>query len=81
MVYTKEKIAVVNIPEQEKDQIFLNQKVIISSGKKVLNGYIKRISPAIDPESGTFKTTIEVKDAKIKALKGARICLENFVCL
>lgn len=64
VVYTKEKIAVVNIPEQEKDQIFLNQKVIISSGKKVLNGYIKRISPAIDPESGTFKTTIEVKDAK-----------------
>ena len=63
VVYTKEKIAVVNIPEQEKDQIFLNQKAIISSGKKVMNGYIKRISPAIDPESGTFKTTIEVRDA------------------
>jgi len=63
VVYTKEKIAVVNIPEQEKDQIFLNQKAIISSGDKVLNGYIKRISPAIDPESGTFKTTIEVSDA------------------
>jgi len=64
VVYTKEKIAVVNIPEQEKDQIFLNQKAIISSGKKVMNGYIKRISPAIDPESGTFKTTIEVKDSR-----------------
>lgn len=64
VVYTKEKIAVVNIPESEKDQIFINQRVIISSGKKVLNGYIKRISPAIDPESGTFKTTIEVGDAK-----------------
>jgi len=64
VVYTKEKIAVVNIPEQEKDQIFLKQKVIISSDKKILNGYIKRISPAIDPESGTFKTTIEVKDVK-----------------
>ncbi|MEN8221651.1 MAG: efflux RND transporter periplasmic adaptor subunit [Acidobacteriota bacterium] len=64
VVYTKEKIAVVNIPEQEKDQIFLNQKAIISSGKKVLNGYIKRISPAIDPESGTFKTTIEVRDTE-----------------
>ncbi len=62
VVYTKEKIAVVNIPEQEKDQIFLNQKAIISSGKKVMNGYIKRISPAIDPDSGTFKTTIEVRD-------------------
>ncbi len=64
VVYTKEKIAVVNIPEQEKDQIFLNQKAIISSGKKIMNGYIKRISPAIDPDSGTFKTTIEVRDAE-----------------
>ncbi|MEN8154338.1 MAG: efflux RND transporter periplasmic adaptor subunit [Acidobacteriota bacterium] len=64
VVYTKEKIAVLNIPEQEKDQIFLNQKAIISAGNKVLNGYIKRISPAIDPESGTFKTTVEVKDIK-----------------
>ncbi len=63
VVYTKEKIAVINIPEQEKDQIFLKQKAIISSGKKIMNGYIKRISPAIDPESGTFKTTIEVSDA------------------
>ncbi len=64
VIYTKEKIAIINVPEQEKDQIFLNQKAIISSGNKVLNGYIKRISPAIDPESGTFKITIEVKDKK-----------------
>ena len=64
VVYTEEKIAVVNIPEQEKDQIFLKQKAVISSGEKVLYGYIKRISPAIDPESGTFKTTIEIKDEK-----------------
>lgn len=64
VVYTKEKIAVLNIPEQEKDQVFLNQKAIITAGKKVLNGYIKRISPAIDPESGTFKITVEVKDTK-----------------
>lgn len=64
VIYTKEKIAVINIPEQEKDQIFLNQKAIISAGNKVLNGYIKRISPSIDPESGTFKITVEVKDKK-----------------
>ncbi len=62
VVYTKEKIAIVNIPEQEKDQIFLKQKAIITSGKKLLQGFIKRISPAIDPESGTFKTTIEIGD-------------------
>jgi len=62
VIYTREKIAVVNIPEQEKKQIFLKQKVIISAKDTVLNGHIKLISPAIDPTSGTFKTTIEVKD-------------------
>ncbi len=70
VVYTREKIAVVNIPEQEKSQIFLNQKTIISAGGTVLNGYIKRISPAIDPDSGTFKTTIEVKDEKNSMIIG-----------
>ncbi len=62
VVYTREKIAVVNIPEQEKKQIFVKQKAIITADDTVLNGYVKLISPAIDPDSGTFKTTIEVKD-------------------
>lgn len=62
VVQDKEKIAVVNIPEQEKDALFIKQKTIVFSGVKQTGGFVKRISPAIDPESGTFKVTVEVND-------------------
>lgn len=64
VVQTREKIAVVNIPEQEKDFVFIKQKCVISSGSNDIPGYVKRISPAIDPESGTFKVTVAVNDEK-----------------
>lgn len=64
VVQDKEKIAVVNIPEQEKDAVFVRQKAVIFSGVKSVSGYVKRMSPAIDPESGTFKVTVEVADKK-----------------
>lgn len=70
VVYTSEKIVVVNIPEQEMSQIFLKQKVIVSAGGFELSGYIKRISPAIDPQSGTFKITAGIKDIKNKLVVG-----------
>lgn len=70
VVYTREKIVVVNIPEQEKDQIFLKQKVEINAGNLTMKGYIKRISPAIDPESGTFKVTAGVKDPENRLVVG-----------
>ncbi len=62
VVQNKEKIAVVNIPEQEKDNLFLKQKTVIICGKKEVPGFVKRISPAIDPDSGTFKVTVHVND-------------------
>ncbi len=62
VIYTKEKIAIVNIPEQEKRQIFKKQMVFITAKDIRLEGSIKNISPSIDPESGTFKVTVIVKD-------------------
>jgi membrane fusion protein (multidrug efflux system) len=62
VVFTREKIAVVNIPEQEKNFVFVKQKSVIYSGKQEVTGFVKRISPAIDPESGTFKVTVAVND-------------------
>ena len=64
VVQDKEKIAVVNIPEQEFEQLFLKQKAVVIAGPKKVKGFVKRISPAIDPESGTFKVTVAVKDDK-----------------
>lgn len=62
VVQDKEKIAVVNIPEQEKKAVFLKQKSVISAAGQSVQGWIKRMSPAIDPGSGTFKVTVGVKD-------------------
>jgi len=64
VVNTREKIAVVNIPEQEKNFVFVKQKCVISAGDLEVVGFVKRISPVIDPESGTFKVTVEVTDPK-----------------
>jgi len=64
VVEDKEKIAAVNIPQQEKKDLFLKQKVEIYSGAQKTGGLVKRISPAIDPESGTFKVTVEVHDSQ-----------------
>lgn len=64
VVHDKEKIAVVNIPEQEFGQLFTKQNAVIIAGAKQVKGFVKRISPAIDPDSGTFKVTVGVKDNK-----------------
>lgn len=64
VVQDKEKIAVVNIPEQELHALFIKQKAEIYSGKMKTFGKVKRISPAIDPDSGTFKVTVDVNDTE-----------------
>lgn len=62
VVQDKEKIAIVNIPEQEKKSVFLKQQSVITAADQSVQGWVKRISPAIDPGSGTFKVTVGVKD-------------------
>jgi membrane fusion protein (multidrug efflux system) len=56
-------IAVVHVPEREVKQVELHQPVQISSDfieGKHLEGWVKRISPIVDPNSGTFKVTVGV---------------------
>lgn len=60
-----EKIVQVYVPQDEFTQIFKNQPATVSTG--ILDGErfpasVKRISPIIDPQSGTFKVTVAVKD-------------------
>ncbi len=62
VVNTREKIAVVNIPAQERANLFLKQQAVIILGAREIGAAVKRISPAIDPQSGTFKVTVEVAD-------------------
>jgi membrane fusion protein (multidrug efflux system) len=64
VVNVTEKIVVVNIPGQERAHLYLKQKSVINAGPLEIQGSVIRISPAIDPESGTFKVTVDIKDPK-----------------
>lgn len=57
--------AVIYVPEKELNKIALNQVAQVrvdARTDKVFNGFVKRISPIVDANSGTFKVTIEVSD-------------------
>jgi RND family efflux transporter MFP subunit len=70
VVQDREKIVVVNIPEQEKGQVYLKQDALVMNGDVEVKANVKRMSPAIDPESGTFKVTLEVLDTANKMVVG-----------
>jgi len=58
-------IAVVYTPEKELGNLRKNQTAYISSDNisdRRFTGWIKRVSPVVDPQSGTFKVTIGVKN-------------------
>ncbi len=57
-------IAIVHVPEKEIYRINLRQRVTIGSdfieGEEI-EGWVKRISPVVDPNSGTFKVTVGIE--------------------
>ena len=67
VINTDEMIAVVYAPEKELGIIKKNQAAYISSDNiqgERFSGWIKRVSPVVDPQSGTFKVTIGVRNEK-----------------
>lgn len=66
VINTDEMIAVVHIPEKEIGRVVKGQKAYLTSenlpGRR-FSGWIKRVSPVVDPQSGTFKVTIGVRNA------------------
>ncbi len=61
----KEKVAKVYVPQNELPNTYKNQKAEITSDvlpNKSFEGWVKRVSPIVDPTSGTFKVTVGVKD-------------------
>jgi len=63
----EDKIVQVYVPQNEFTRTYKNQKAVITSdvvpGVR-LDGFVKRISPIIDSQSGTFKVVLGVKDTK-----------------
>jgi membrane fusion protein, multidrug efflux system len=65
VVNTEEVIAVVYVPERNLNRLKIGQKAVIYSENiqgEQFDGWIKRISPVVDPSSGTFKVTIGVRN-------------------
>ncbi|MFQ5637246.1 MAG: efflux RND transporter periplasmic adaptor subunit [bacterium] len=65
VINTQEMIAVVHIPEKEIGNVVKGQKAYISSQhlkNERFSGWIKRVSPVVDPQSGTFKVTIGIRN-------------------
>ncbi len=65
VINTDEMIAVVHVPEKEMGTIKKNQPAFIRSihlKDQQFPGWIKRVSPAVDPQSGTFKVTVGVRN-------------------
>jgi membrane fusion protein (multidrug efflux system) len=77
-----EKIVQIYIPQDEYPYIFKNQKALIRSDvmpDMAFSGQVKRISPIIDTQSGTFKVTVSVKDPENKLLPGMFVNTEIIV--
>ncbi len=73
VVNNSQVIAVVNVPEKNVDDLKKGQRAIITSdnipGIK-FEGFVKRISPVVDPSSGTVKVTVGVKNRSRKLKPG-----------
>ncbi|MFQ5603891.1 MAG: efflux RND transporter periplasmic adaptor subunit [bacterium] len=65
VINAEEMIAVVHIPEKEIRTISKGQTAYITSqhlNNERFSGWIKRVSPVVDPQSGTFKVTIGIRN-------------------
>ncbi|RMF68716.1 MAG: efflux RND transporter periplasmic adaptor subunit [Calditrichaeota bacterium] len=76
VIDAEEMIAVVHVPEKELGVIEKGQPAFITSAHLQgtrFAGWIKRVSPVVDPQSGTFKVTVGVRN------KGKRLRPGMFV--
>jgi membrane fusion protein (multidrug efflux system) len=67
MVKLDEIVARVFVPGRYLSTVAENQKALVNSEflpDRTFTGWVKRISPVIDPKSGTFKVTVGVKGDK-----------------
>jgi membrane fusion protein (multidrug efflux system) len=73
IINTDEMIAVVYVPEKELGKVAKGQSAFITSDhmkEEKFTGKIKRVSPMVDAQSGTFKVTIAVNNKQNKLRAG-----------
>ena len=58
-------LAVLHVPEYEMNKLSKGQKAVLqvdAHNGRTFEGYNERISPVVDPETGTFKVTVAMPD-------------------
>ncbi len=73
VVDNSQVIAVVYVPEKNMNEVKIGQKAYVTSDyfkDRKFDGWIKRISPVVDPSSGTFKVTVGVRNRGSKLRPG-----------
>jgi len=73
VINTDEMIAILYAPEKELGDVKKDQIAYITSDNipnDRFTAYVKRVSPVVDPQSGTFKVTIGVKNKMNKLRVG-----------
>ncbi|MCD6376543.1 MAG: efflux RND transporter periplasmic adaptor subunit [Caldisericaceae bacterium] len=76
VVDNSQVIAVVYVPEKNMREVKIGQRAYITSDHfagEQFDGWVKRLSPVVDPASGTFKVTVGVRN------RGARLRPGMFV--
>lgn len=77
-----EKICRIWVPERDLFKLVRGQKAFISSEialKDRFPGWIKRISPVVDPMTGTCKVTVGIKDRKNRLRNGMFVRAEIII--
>ena len=82
VVNNAQVIAVIYVPEKNLGEIKIGQKALIYSDNlkgEYFSGWIKRISPVVDPSSGTFKVTVGVRNRGNKLRPGMFVNIQIIV--
>ncbi len=77
-----QKVVKLYVPQEELPNCYVNQPAIVVSDvlpDTKFTGWVKRISPIIDPQSGTFKVTVGVKDPQNRLKPGMFLNAELIV--
>ncbi|NOQ97319.1 MAG: efflux RND transporter periplasmic adaptor subunit [Calditrichae bacterium] len=78
----KEKVVKLFVPQDELLKCYLDQAATISTDvlpETIFIGWVKRISPIVDPTSGTFKVTSGVKDPQNSLRPGMFVSVKLIV--
>ncbi len=71
MVKLDDLVARVFVPSRYLPAVAVDQPAVVTSEflpDRTFSGWVKRISPVIDPKSGTFKVTVGVRGEKLSEL-------------